>query len=193
MIIDTFECYKTFIAVKLHFSGKYDFFKYHGKVKANWKSFEKFGGKKIVYSLAKQHKERYAEYLACGFANIPDASWIGDLAGDDALEFWKKHNKWMRNSEGAFRSELDSLFAKYSVKDLLLSKDGDLPIIEKARISGLTSIETCCILDKLFNYMDRNECNHPLWSRAKSIPRYTPFLGLSLKPYKDITQAIMPR
>ena len=41
MRMNEFEAYKHYLALKLHFSSDYDYFKYNGKTNATQQSFEK--------------------------------------------------------------------------------------------------------------------------------------------------------
>lgn len=191
MNVDTFKSYQTFVAMKLHFSTEsYDYFKYHGKTKAGWKSFEKFGGKKVVYFLARKWKENYVPFLAHGFAYHPDSAWIGDFNSPDMDDTFKTHQKNIQALSHIYKKELTELLNTGNVKSVMVSHDGELPLIERNRINGLTSIESCCIMDHVFNYIDSNECDHPLWEKARVVKKFAPFLKIDTKKYIGITKQV---
>lgn len=176
-----------FIAIKLHFqSNSYDYFRYSGKTRANWSSFEKFSGKRTLHNILKSHQTDFIEFVATGFAYDNNVSWVGDFSGDSIDQHWRNHRRNMDKLGRLYQNELEQLLEKGSIKDALISKD-DLPLIEKNRINGLTSMETCVILDHIFDYINRNNCSHPLWERTKVIKKYSPFLKINIKKFIDIT------
>jgi hypothetical protein len=71
-----YEAYKTFLAVKSHFTTSYDYIKYNGKVSASQHSFEVRKDKYQYYKLSK-HKDPL-QYLVANFVD-GDLKWIGDL------------------------------------------------------------------------------------------------------------------
>jgi hypothetical protein len=189
--MDTFQAYKDFNAIKLHFtSNSYDYFKYNGKSRVTWKSFEKFSGKKILHNLLRKHQSDFIEFVATGFAYDKNISWIGDFNTPAIDESWATHKKNMGSLTRIYTDEITELFERGSVKEVLMGGD-QLPLIEKNRISGLTSMETCCILDQIFDYINRNKCDHPLWEDTKYIKKYTPFLKINLQKFIDITKSVM--
>ena len=64
-----FESYKTFLAVKSHFTTSYDYIKYNGKVNATQSSFEVRKDKYQYYKLSKQ-KENALDLDTLNDANI---------------------------------------------------------------------------------------------------------------------------
>lgn len=186
MEIDTFTGYRQFMAIKFHYGGKYDFHKYNGKTSIGWKQFEKFSGKRIIHNLLRKHKDRYVEFVATAFAYHPTISWVGDLNGSDVDRSWTIHCRNLQALTYTYKTELEELLELGTIKEVLTCDD-DLPIVERRRNKGLTSMETCCILDDIFQYINK-ECTHPLWEKAKVVQRYTPFLGLNRSRFVDITK-----
>ena len=77
-----FESYKTFLAVKNHFTtDNYDYIKYNGKVGARQSSFETRKDKYQFYKLSK-HKDPL-KYLVANFVD-GDLKWVGDLFNDES-------------------------------------------------------------------------------------------------------------
>lgn len=188
--MDTFQAYKDFNAIRLHFTSKYDYFKYHGKTRVTWNSFEKFSGKKTLHNILRKHQSDFIEYVATCFAYDKDISWVGDLNSATAEENWLTHRKNMGSLTRIYTTEISDLFRDRSAKEVLMGDD-NLPLIEKNRISGLTSMETCCILDQIFDYINKNKCTHPLWEDTIRIKKYTPFLEINLQKFIDITKSVM--
>lgn len=190
--MDTFQGFKDFSAVRLHFKAdSYDYFKYHGKTKVNWATFEKFKGRRILHNLIKKHPHDFIEFIATGFVYDNDISWIGDFAGETAERNWTTHQKYMQSITRSFTNEVEALFEDRTAKEVFISIEDDLPAIERSRINNLTSIETCCILDRIFNYIDRSTCTHPLWENTERIVKYNPFLGINLPKMSSIVKDVM--
>ena len=83
MKVTPFECYKTYVAMKQHFTkDKYDYFKYGGKSRASATSFK---GRKDRYFFErmsrKKSDEQIVQYFISNFVSTEDPSkvWIGEI------------------------------------------------------------------------------------------------------------------
>ena len=76
--MNEFEAYQKYIALKLHFTSDYDYFKYNGKTNVTLNSFnerkDKFHFKKIV---KKYGDENIIEYFVANL--ISEKPWIGSM------------------------------------------------------------------------------------------------------------------
>ena len=76
--MNEFEAYQKYIALKLHFTSDYDYFKYNGKTNVTLNSFnerkDKFHFKKIV---KKYGDENIIEYFVANLIN--EKPWIGSM------------------------------------------------------------------------------------------------------------------
>jgi len=191
--MDTFKAYQNFAAIKLHFtSDSYDYFKYHGKTCISWNSFEKFNGKRILHSILKNHQKDFVEFIATGFAYNPELKWIGDFTSEEVQDNWITHQRNMQSLTRTVTNELTDLLANNSIKEILIGKS-ELPVIEKNRIQGLTSIETCIILDILFDYINSNTCSHPLWENVRVVKKFAPFLDIDKSKFAHIVREIIEK
>lgn len=169
----------------MHFKSDYDYFKYRGKTRVNWNSFEKFSGKRILHNILKEHEKDFKEFIATGFAYNYDISWVGDFSNQSIDECWLKHQKNMQSITRTFTNEVSELFEDNTLKDIFIG-GSDLPLIEKKRIDGSVSLETCVILDNIFDYINTNKCIHPLWDRVYVVKKYSPFLDINLSKFKSL-------
>lgn len=191
--MDTFKAYKDFSAIKLHFTSNYDYFKYNGKTRLTWNSFEKFNGKRILHNILRNHKSDFIEFIATGFAYDPNIKWIGDFTDEEVEDNWTKHQRNMQSLTRTVTVELEELLIQAgSIKFVLMGND-ELPLIEKNRINGLTSIETCVLLDKLFNYINKNRCTHPLWENVQVIKKFSPFLDIDKSKFAPIIKEMIKK
>ena len=188
MIYDTFKAWEIYQGIKLHFTTKsYDYFKYHGKIKNGWDRFSKDHTKKSFTYLARKYKEEYPLFIATCFMTNPNIKWIGDCSGDEYEEAFYNVTKYTQSLTKSFSEDIDGILTvmeqnNLEFRDLFISKDNDLPIIEKLRIQGLTNIVTSVILYKLIGWVDRVNAYNPVWDESKKLLiQYTPFIKVDLK------------
>ena len=87
----SFEAYVKYLAIKKHFTtDNYDYFKYNGKVRAN---FDTFISRNDAYSFAKLAKrEDYQNLILSNIIKKPDI-WVREILDEEAQEryiLWKK-------------------------------------------------------------------------------------------------------
>jgi hypothetical protein len=194
MILDTYDAYLEFQAIKLHFNSKtYDYFKFHGKTRANWNSFTRNNAKRIFTKLANKYKDDYVDYIAYCFYVESNITWIGACITDELEEGYYKHAKYMQALKKSFSGDLDGLIVvmkenNLRFRDLFIPKDKKtLPIIEKIRIQGLISVETSVIMNKLLKWTNRVECSDPLWIDIENeLNSYDPFIKCDLRELTKI-------
>ena len=128
MKVTPFECYKTYVAMKQHFTkDKYDYFKYGGKSRASATSFK---GRKDRYFFEKTSRkypdEEVKQFFVANFVEStdPQSLWIGTIArtGDTTYSAWQKRQQSLYYK---FTQEMDELckvpFA-YAHKNQLVHK-----------------------------------------------------------------------
>jgi len=149
MTFTAFDAYRTYLAMKNHFSQKgYDYFKYNGKVNVGQSSFETRRDKYQFHKLSKvKDPERY---LVANFINR-DVKWIGDLLGDDAESTYADWLKRQQSLTYNFQLDLNKLEPEF--QDNLIVKDGQHPYLLKLYRQGIVSIETMVILNSFVDYL----------------------------------------
>lgn len=170
-----FEAYKTFLAVKSHFtSDSYDYVKYNGKVSASASSFETRKDKYQFYKLSK-HKNPL-QYLVANFVD-GDLKWIGDLF-DDKSE--KVYSDWLKRQQSLsyiFEQDLNKLLTNFD--DNVIVKNGQHPYLLKQYLRREISIETIIILNDIlgfFGHWNKKIEDGVLWpSIYKKLSKYKPF------------------
>ncbi len=82
---DGFEVFKTYLAIKLHFTtDNYDYFNYGGKVNCKLETFTKRNDRYFFHKLSKQYdKYEITDFFVANFLD-DDRQWVGNL-----LERWK--------------------------------------------------------------------------------------------------------
>ena len=91
-----FDVYRTYLAMKLHFSNqKFDFFQYDGKVNAKESTYQDRNDFYFFETVARKYQpQEIKEFMLASFVEAADPTkvWIGDIkrAGRDRYLLWKK-------------------------------------------------------------------------------------------------------
>lgn len=169
-----FESYKTFMAVKSHFTTSYDYIKYNGKVNASQSSFETRKDKYQYYKLSK-HKDPL-QYLVANFVD-GDLKWIGDLFNDDSEKVYSGWLKRQQSLSYIFEQDLNKLCTKFD--DNVIVNNGQHPYLLKQYLRREISIESIIILNDLlgfFNHWNKKIDDTVLWPTIyKKCMKYKPF------------------
>tara|TARA_S200000501_G_scaffold293300_1_gene278886 strand:+ start:561 stop:1154 length:594 start_codon:yes stop_codon:yes gene_type:complete len=191
MKVTPFECYKTYIAMKQHFTkDKYDYFKYGGKSRASATSFNNRKDRYFFERMSrKKSDEQIVQYFISNFISTEDPSkvWIGEIIknGETNFQDWQKRNQSLAY---VFGDEIERVF-KGSSFDSYFDSDGQHPKILKEYLKGEVSIETLVILDRILGYAERfdKKILDPIWGAVSlKIKKYKPFLNIDVSRYKKI-------
>ena len=96
--VTPFECYKTYIAMKQHFTKeKYDYVKYAGKSRASIVAFNKRKDRYFFERMSrKKTDDEITQYFISNFISSDDPSkvWIGEIihSGENTFKEWQKRN-----------------------------------------------------------------------------------------------------
>lgn len=192
-----FNAYCLFHAVKLHFTSKYDFIHYNGKI--NLKK-ENFLGNKTKYHYYKLCNKYSLEELKFYFiANMIEMKtysniWIGNFVGDNCVNYYEN---WIKRTESLaylFETELTKVFEKYGVKETFSFNGNQYPPILIEHLRYEISLETMVILNSLMKLSDVWDVKIKetfVWPKLKTlIENYTSFLPFDKKKYSSIMRKI---
>jgi len=191
MKVTPFECYKTYVAMKQHFTkDKYDYFKYGGKSRASATSFNNRKDRYFFERMSrKKSDEQIVQYFISNFISTEDPSkvWIGEIIknGETNFQDWQKRNQSLAY---VFGDEIERVF-KGSSFDSYFDSSGQHPKILKEYLKGELSIETLVILDRILGYAERfdKKILDPIWGAVSlKIKKYKPFLNIDVSRYKKI-------
>lgn len=189
--MDGFEVYKTYLALKLHFSkDNYNFFTFNGKSRASLKSFENRKDKYFFKKLGTKYNEKeIVNFLLSHFLKDSNC-WIGNISVNKSKTYSEWKNK-IQSMSFVFQEEMDKLSDIEENFDTLFKVyDGKHPIIFKEYLAGNVSLESMVILQKSINYLPyfSQKISDPIvWPEIKKmIIKYEPFLTLDQTKYKRI-------
>lgn len=179
--MNTFECFREYTALKMHFTTSYNYLKYGGKAK------------NISPISLERHKQRYLfEKLAKmkdpqGFiiANlIAGKVWIGDIVSSEGEQIYKAWRKRIESLDYSLMEEVKRLpdFEQAFRID-------PRPRIFSEYIKGNISLETLVGLDYSMGFKahwDRHMSDDPLWEEtSRLIDKYRPFVVSKMEPFRQ--------
>ena len=170
-MIHGFDVYRTYLAMKLHFSSdKFDFFQYDGKVNAKEETYQSRNDFYFFETLARKHTEQeIKEFMLASFvaAENPSKVWIGEDF-DAVVEH-------MESTKTTFNNLFEAM--------------GGHPPLLKLYVKRQLHLETLIILDMVLGYVRiwDKEMRDPLWETLSfKIKKYKPFLSIPSKKYKAL-------
>lgn len=181
------ETYQSYLALKLHFGGKYDYFKYGGKTSASAESFDKRKDKfKFVKLSNKLSDPQIIDYYLANF--IRGKEWIGDFDQKN----WMDHKKVNQSLEYFYANDIEKLLTLTNNFDILFRvEDGNHPKLLKAYLGKKINLETLVILEKILKYRERFDAKISetfIWPKISLlIKKYEPFLKIDEKSFKSKT------
>lgn len=188
-MIQPFDAYAIYNALKLHFTSDYDALKYNYKTSANPKSFWKRKDKYYFAKIAKRFSNNHdmIDYYVAHFVN--GSKWVGDmLTKEDTYDDWCKVNQSLTYH---FQSSMENLSNEVeSFDDLFRMDDSPYPLIVSKYMSEEVSIETLVILNRLTGFMkraDKEVKDTIVWPDVFNlINRYDPFVKMDHNKCKKI-------
>lgn len=192
MKLDPHNCYKTYLALKNHFTkDTYDYHKYHGKIKSSLQSFYKRKDRFFFEKMSRQKSDdEILEFFVSNFASCddPQSLWIGEIirTGESSYVEWKKKNQSMTY---VFKSDVCDLLSGSDLNTIFEVNGSSHPLILKKYLRKEISLETFVILDKLLGIRKvyDKKLFDPIWQFVSMrIRKYSPFIHIDIFKYKKI-------
>ena len=188
--MDGFEAYKIYNAIKLHFTGSYDYFKYNGKTQVSENTFRTHKNKFGFYKLSRKYnEEELVNFLVANFL-VDSNCWVGELNTEDAHDRYIKWCKINQSLSYIFEQDLEKMFDVDDPNSLIKVKNGMYPPLLERYNRREVCLETIVIMNDLMNFL-------PMWEKnidddiifpsfAKIMKKYSPFLKYDKKKFKSI-------
>ena len=184
-----FECYKTYLSLKSHFTReKYNYHKYGGKSRASLQSFykrkDRYFFEKMSRKLADKEVENFflANFVSC---SDPQSLWIGEIVktGQSHYLEWQKK---VQSLSYIFKEDVNILFDDKKVDEVFDCSSGHPPVL-KSYLGGFVSLESLVICNRIFGYVKNfdKQLEDPVWKPVSMrIKKYEPFLNIDVFRYK---------
>lgn len=173
-----YEAFAMYHALKLHFTGTYDYVKYNGKVNINKDQFALRKDKFTYYKLSRKYKhdELFGFYVANLLKN--PKVWVGELLTEDAHSEYTLWLKVQQSLSYIFEQDLNHLFDLVDKPDDLLKVvDGQYPLLYNNYLQDTIYLETVIILDDVLNFL-------PMWEKKIDDDIVFPDFLFKCKKYK---------
>jgi len=197
--MEGYRAYQRYLAIKLHFTTDYDFFKYAGKSKSG--SLNAFEKRKDVFFFQKIERRfsdnELTDYLVANFIENATGRWIGELANLQSERIYDKWKKKMDSFSYIFREDMNKIkdAAPTNVSDMWQVDDTNShPEVLRMYLGGHLNIESMIAANRVLGYIkvwDNTIVEDFIWSDvAKSFKKYDGFLKLDSKNIKSIMKEI---
>ena len=192
-----FECYKTYLAMKQHFTkDKYDYVKYCGRSRASLQSFYKRKDRYFFEKMARQHPDKEIEdFFVANFVGCddPQTLYIVDIIKNGE----KRYNEWKRRNQSLsyiFKEEIETVFGDKDFDTFFKVETNKHPKIVKEFLKKNLSLETIIILDRILGYRVKfdDKLRDPVWKLiSQRMKKYSSFLNSDVFRYKKILKEVI--
>ena len=194
MIMEPFEVYRYYLALRLHFTtDKYDVIEQKGRVRATKNSFLKRKDLLSIRRVAETYSDKdIVDFLVANFVSGDRWGGVFDVESKERYQGWKKR---IESISYTFKKEIDKAVT-YADKlgitfnQLFYCNHGQHPFIIKMYLRNDISIETLVILNKLNNFtdqLDQDLKDDLVWpDTSRIIKKYSPFLEIKKDKYNEI-------
>ena len=189
-----FDAYALYNALKLHFTGNYDYIKYNGKTSVSRTTFSTRKDKYHFYKLSRKYDvEELKLFYIANFIE-DDGAWVGDLLTPQSEERFKKWQKKNQSLTYQFEQDIIYLFEKYDLKDILVVT-GEYPRLLQELMQNSIMIETVIIMDDLMNFLpmwQRKIQDDIIWPKWETkLTKYKPFVYYDKQKMKSILKEMV--
>lgn len=191
-----YDAYLLYSGLKLHFDGKYDFFKYHGKLKLTRENFERSKSKFQFYKLSRKYDvSDLRDYYVSNFL-VNNSAWVGELLTAEGEERYKTWKKRIQSLTYMFKADILHMLHIFSDLDHMLKvTDGQHPPLFREMLMGKVSFETVVILNDILNFF-------PMWTKKidddliwpsweHKLLKYTPFVEYDKKKFVSLLKELV--
>ena len=194
MIMEPFEVYRYYLALRLHFTtDSYNVIEQKGRVRATKNSFLKRKDLLSIRRVAETYSDKdIVDFLVANFVSGDRWGGVFDVESKERYQGWKKR---IESISYTFKKEMDKAVT-YADKlgitfnQLFYCNHGQHPFIIKMYLRNDISIETLVILNKLNNFtdqLDQDLKDDLVWpDTSRIIKKYSPFLEIKKDKNNEI-------
>lgn len=190
-MIEPFEVYKLYLALKLHFTKKeYDITQTKGAVKVKQETFLKRKDLTAIRKLARDYKRsEIIDFLVSNFVSGEKWGGLFDVEANRIYKDWlsRKAKREYIFEQDVAKIELE--MQKNSIDNPFVEKNSQHPLTFKLYFANMITIETVVLLDKVFNFVDIDTDDVFIGDVSLIIKKYRPFVKLTDK-MKSVAQCL---
>lgn len=188
-MMDPFEVYKLYNALKLHFEqDSYDAIKYNFKSNVTPQSFFKRKDKYFFAKIGKNQKDIQNFFV---FNFIEDMKYVGDMMDIEGQQNYTKHKKIHESLTREYEKDINNIDTSFD--ELLVVNNINTPpkIIELWMEEEIT-LETVVILNSITDFVSREgrKITETLFwpDVSKKITKYQPFVNFDKSKFVELTK-----
>ena len=180
-----FDVFKTYLAVKNHFTTDYDYNKYGGRVTAKLESFTKRPDRYFFHKLSKRYNERdILDFFVSNFA-VDGNKWIGSVLNNEGAENYTRFKRYKESFEYHFRNDCVAIRNDFDNKSILFDDgfhvhSGQHPRVLRLHIQRKIHIQTTIILDAILSFSkvwDKEISEKVVWPKiSHTLAKMKPFV-----------------
>ena len=199
MMYGGFDVFKTYLAVKNHFTTDYDYNKYGGRVTAKLESFTKRPDRYFFHKLSKKYNEKdILDFFVSNFA-VDGNKWIGNVLNNEGTENYTRYRKYKEAFGYHFRNDCVSIFHDFSRRGISFNDgfriiNGQHPRVLRLLIQKKIHIQTAIVLDTILSFSkvwDKEITEKVVWPKiAHTITKLKPFVNFNFTEAKLIVKEI---
>ena len=195
-----FDVYKTYLAVKLHFtSDTYDYYKYDGKVNAKLDTFTKRKDRYFFHKLSTRYAETdILDFFVANF--LADSKrCIGNLLANDGRDVYLDYKKRKEAFAYHFKQECGTIVSdlgrlNISFNDGFIPPNGQHPRVLRLLIQRKISYQTAVVLDHFLGFTknwDKEITEKVVWPEISlKVSRVKPFVNFNATECKLIMKEV---
>jgi hypothetical protein len=192
-MIEPFEVYKLYLALKLHFTKKeYDITQTKGAVKVKQETFLKRKDLTAIRKLARDYKRsEIIDFLVSNFVSGEKWGGLFDVEANRIYKDWlsRKAKREYIFEQDVAKIELE--MQKNSIDNPFVEKSLQHPLTFRLYFANIITIETLVLLDKVFNFVDIDTDDVFIGDVSLIIKKYRPFVKLT-DNMKSVAQCLNP-
>jgi hypothetical protein len=191
------RAYQKYMAIKLHFTSDYDYFKYSGKTRAITEST--FNARSDSFFFRKIER-RYSDedltnYFVSNFIGNKQSKWIGELSSVNSEKVYVEWKKKIESFSYKFKEEMTTM--RDSVDDITEAwsvVNGAHPTALKMYMANKLCAESMIAVNRVIGYIpmwDANVTDTIIYPEvSRSIKKYDGFLKLNYDQIKQVMQEV---
>ena len=196
----SYDAYRLYLAVKLHFTtSNYDFFRHNAKVNSSLNSFLKRNDRFFFHKLnTKYTKDEIIEYFISNFF-ASSKTWIGNLIRADGETTYNKWRKYQQSFKYNFRSDCvcvhnDVVSNNLQFDDVFSVDNGQHPRLLRLLLSGKIAVQSFIIFDQILSFSkkwDKQIKETIIWpEKSFKLKKLKPFIKVNLTECKFIMREV---
>jgi len=195
-----FDVYKTYLAVKLHFTtDTYDYYKYGGKVNTKLDTFTKRKDRYFFHKLSTRYAEdNILDFFVSNFLS-DSKGWIGNLLQNDGKDVYLDFKKRKEAFAYHFKQDCGNIASDFSRRSILfddgfIPTSGQHPRVLRLLIQRKISYQTTIVLNHFLNFTknwDKEITEKVVWPEISlKVTRLKPFINFNATECKLIMKEV---